>query len=293
LTARSYLFVPADQPDKLGNASRRQADAVIADLEDGVAPSAKTEARRAAAGWLADRSRGELPSVWVRVNPGKSLTKDIHATVLPALSGICLPKVRSPQQVQAVDGLLGQAEARCGMPPGSIKLLALVESAAGVLAAQAIAQEPRVVRLGLGELDLCAELGIEPSEDEHELIGVRTQVVLASAAAGLDPPVAPLATDVRDLEALRHSTEALRRIGFGARWAIHPAQVPVINRVFTPSQEAVEAARRLIGRFEATLATGRGVLLDDGGRIIDEAVVKSARRTLAQAAAAEATRARG
>jgi citrate lyase subunit beta/citryl-CoA lyase len=106
---------------------------------------------------------------------------------------------------------------------------------------------------------------------------VRMQIVLASAAAGLEPPIGPVSTDFTDLDALRESTWTLKRMGFGARAAIHPAQVGVINEMFTPTSEEVEEARRLLARFEAG---GRGATTDDDGRMIDEAFVRSARRIL-------------
>jgi citrate lyase subunit beta/citryl-CoA lyase len=140
-----------------------------------------------------------------------------------------------------------------------------------------------VRQLGLGELDLRAEVGIEPSDDERELLPVRVQVVLASAAAGLAPPIGPISTDFRDHEALQHSTDALRRLGFGSRWAIHPAQVPVINQVFMPTPEQLEAARRLVERFDGALDQGVGVGVDEDGKMVDEAVVRAARRILARA----------
>jgi citrate lyase subunit beta / citryl-CoA lyase len=161
--------------------------------------------------------------------------------------------------------------------------VSLLESAAGILSARAIAQEPRVWQLGLGELDLCAEVGIQPSADERELLSIRVHVVLASAAAGLEPPVGPVWTDFRDLAALRRSTEALRRVGFGSRWAIHPAQVPVINETFTPTPEQLEAARRLVERYDSALDEGVGVCVGEDGHMVDEAVVRAARRILARA----------
>jgi citrate lyase subunit beta/citryl-CoA lyase len=107
--------------------------------------------------------------------------------------------------------------------------------------------------------------------------------VLASAAAGLVPPIAPLSTDFRDLDALRYSTAALRRVGFGSRWAIHPAQVPVINETFTPTPEQLEAARRLVERYDGALDQGVGVGVDEDGKMLDEAVVRAARRILVRA----------
>jgi citrate lyase subunit beta / citryl-CoA lyase len=284
VTARSYLYVPGDQARKLQHALASGADAIIADLEDAVAPSAKADARRTVADWLATQLGGDQPELWVRVNSSsRLLADDVHAVVGPAVTGICLPKTHTPEQVHSLGALLAAAEQQAGLAEGSIKLVPLLESAAGILSARAIAEQPRVRQLGLGELDLCAEVGIEPSADERELLPIRVQVVLASAAAGLDPPIGPVSTDFADLEALRHSTDALRRLGFGSRWAIHPAQVPVINQTFTPSPEQVEAARRLVERYDGALDQGIGVCVDEDGHMVDEAVVRAARRTLGRA----------
>jgi citrate lyase subunit beta / citryl-CoA lyase len=283
-TARSYLYVPGDQPHKLRHALASGADAIIADLEDAVAPSAKVDARRSVAEWLATRFDGDQPELWVRVNASsRRLTEDVHAVVGPAVAGICLPKTHSPEQVRMLGELLAAAEQRGGVAAGSIRVVPLLESAAGLLSARAIAEQPRVWQLGLGELDLCAEVGIQPSADERELLPIRVQVVLASAAAGLAPPIGPVSTDLRDLVALRRSTEALRRVGFGSRWAIHPDQVAIINEAFTPTAGQVEAARRMVDRYDGALGHGVGVVVDEDGRMVDEAVVRAARRTLARA----------
>ena len=112
---------------------------------------------------------------------------------------------------------------------------------------------------------------------------MRSSVVLASAAAGIEPPVGPVSTNFRDLDALRHSTEALARLGYLGRACIHPAQAAVVNEVFTPSAEVVESARALIERYDAAVAAGEGVFTDDSGRMVDLAVVRQARRALALA----------
>jgi citrate lyase subunit beta / citryl-CoA lyase len=284
VSARSYLFVPGEQARKLQHALGSGADAIIADLEDAVAPSAKADARRMVADWLATQLDGDHPELWVRVNASaRLLADDVHAAVGPAVTGVCLPKSHTPEQIRRLGELLGAAEQRAGLAEGSIRIVPLLESAAGILSARAIAQEPRVWQLGLGELDLCAEVGIQPSADERELLSIRVQVVLASAAAGLEPPVGPVSTDFRDLAALQRSTEALRRVGFGSRWAIHPAQVPVINETFTPTPEQLEAARRLVERYDRALDEGVGVCVGEDGQMVDEAVVRAARRILARA----------
>ena len=284
VSARSYLFAPGDQTRKLQHALASGTDAIIADLEDAVAPSAKANARRTVANWLATQPNGERPELWVRVNAsGRLLAEDVQAVVGPIVTGICLPKTHTAEQVRSLGELLGAAERQASLAEGSTSIIPLLESAAGILSARAIAEQPRVRQLGLGELDLCAEVGFEPSADERELLSIRIQVVLASAAAGLAPPIAPISTDFLDLDAFQQSTEALRRLGFGSRWAIHPAQVPVINQAFTPTPEQLEAARRLVERYDGALDQGVGVCVDEDGQMVDEAVVRAARRILARA----------
>jgi citrate lyase subunit beta/citryl-CoA lyase len=140
-----------------------------------------------------------------------------------------------------------------------------------------------VQRLQVGEADLKADIGVELGDDQRELLYVRSHVVLVSAAAGIDPPVGPVDTNFKDVEALKTSTEAVKRMGYLGRACIHPAQAAVVNEVFTPSAEEVAEARDLIERFDAAMAAGDGVCLDARGRMVDEAVVRQARRLLSLA----------
>ncbi|HEX9711531.1 MAG TPA: CoA ester lyase [Actinomycetota bacterium] len=266
---RSMLYVPGDQPEKLAKAAARGADALIVDLEDAVPVGRKAEARATVAAWLRERPRA--PVVWVRVNADELLGEDVAAIAGDSPDGVYLPKCSSVAEVDRLVRALGEAD---------VPVCALLETAAGILDARAIASHPRVTRLAIGEADLSAELGIDPSPDERELAPMRAMVVLASAAAHLEPPVGPISTDFADLEALRASTVALKRMGFGGRAAIHPAQVAVINEVFTPTPDEVTRARELLERFEAS---GGGVVTGGDGRMVDEAIVRAARRTLAQA----------
>jgi citrate lyase subunit beta / citryl-CoA lyase len=264
MRARSWLYVPGNS-DKLAKAASRGADALILDLEDAVPIHEKEEARRAVAEYLRARTASS-PSVWVRVNSGEPLAADVEAIAVAGPDGISLPKVSSPDDitrlVKELDGI-------------DLPIVALIETAAGVLDAAAIARAPGVVRLAIGEADLSAELGITPSEDDRELAPMRAQIVLASAAAGIEPPVGPVSTDFRDLDAFRRSTVALRRMGFAGRATIHPAQIEIVNETFTPTDEEIHAAKRLLERYEA--ARG-GVFVDDDGRMVDEAIVRAARR---------------
>jgi citrate lyase subunit beta/citryl-CoA lyase len=209
--ARSYLYVPGDQPARLQRAAERGADALIIDLEDSVAPSAKDDARTHAGRWITAASRSSGP-VWVRVNPGQAAA-DIAATVWPGVTGVVVPKAE-PALLAQVGELLGQREPEIGLPAGSLAMLPLIETAAGLLAAPAIASAERVAQLGLGEADLAAELNLRPGPGREELMPLRLQIVLASAAARIAAPVAPVATNFRDLSALT-AFETAERDGSG------------------------------------------------------------------------------
>ena len=134
----------------------------------------------------------------------------------------------------------------------------------------------------IGELDLSAELGIDPT-NQLALLPLRMQIVVVSAALGLEAPLGPVSPDFRDLETLRQETEELAGLGFGSRPAIHPLQVPVYNEVFGPSPEVVARARKLVSLYDSALAEGRGAVTDDEGHMVDEAVVRLARRVLDRA----------
>ncbi len=282
-SARSFLFVPGDRTDMLAKAASRGADALILDLEDAVAPSAKAHARQTAAEWTA-RIAPPSPDVWVRVNhPGPLFEDDVRAVAGPGITGIMLPKVSAAQELERAADLLDARE-----DGGRIAILPIIETASGLLTVGELAACRRVRQLMIGELDLSAELGIDPS-DATALLPLRMQVVVASAAAGLEPPLGPVSPNFQDLEALTNETGALAALGFGSRPAIHPAQVPVFNHVFSPSPEAVARAQRLVDLYDAALAKGRGAVTDEAGHMVDEAVVRVARRLLEKADAGGAS----
>jgi citrate lyase subunit beta/citryl-CoA lyase len=267
MTIRSALYVPGDQDDKLRKAFSRGADAVIVDLEDAVVPARKDAARSTVGDWLIGLGERPPAEVWVRVNPGVAAAPDMAALGgHAAVTGFVLAKADGPECVEAAAALLDALGSAAVLSP-------LLESAAGILRAVEVARAPRVAYLQVGEVDLCADAGITLGDDEIELLHVRSAVVLASAAAGLPPPLAPVSTDFRDIERLRRSTLALQRLGYFGRACIHPAQVAVANQVFTPSADELERARSLVATFETA---GGGVTLDESGRMVDRAVVRRA-----------------
>ncbi|GAA0994096.1 CoA ester lyase [Acrocarpospora macrocephala] len=268
---RSALYVPGDQPGKLAGAATRGADSLIVDLEDAVPAAAKPQARATVARWLASDGPAVAreTQLWIRINPGEAGLADLAEVAHPAVTGICVAKTESVDWLAELDRKLADYP--------HLVLCPILESAAAVLSAPRLAKAPRVARLQLGEADLRADLGVDPGDDERELLWARSHVVLASAAAGLAPPLAPVSTAITDPDALRRSTHALRRLGFHGRACIHPAQIPIVHEVFTPTPGELSRAQALITRFENT---PDGVLVDDDGRMVDEAVIRQARRTL-------------
>ena len=273
LPIRSYLYVPGSDPRRIEKALASEADAVILDLEDAVAPNRKEEARTTVAEVL--RSEHEKP-VFVRINAPDSVLaeEDVEAVAGPRLAGLRLPKTESPESVRRV----AQWFENLGCEAG---LQCLIESALGLeFAFQIAGAHEKVVGMSLGEADLAADLGVR---GDAGLLYARSRLVAATRAAGLPGPVQSVYTNVRDAEGLRRSTMEGKNMGFVGRSAIHPAQIEVINEVFTPTEEEVAEAKDLLARLEESTGTGTGAFALEDGRFVDEAVVGSARLTLALA----------
>jgi citrate lyase subunit beta/citryl-CoA lyase len=268
---RSYLYVPGDAPDALATALEHNADAVVVDLVDTAPP-----ARTAVARWLRTLPTGA--PVWVRINPGPVGHDDAREVVGPNLRGLCVARTESTTQLDALDAVLSMVETEAGLPPRAVPLAPSLETAGAILAAPSIARAGRVERLHLGETDLRAELGIDASPDERELTLVRSQVVLASAAAGLAPPVGP-ASPSPEAERVRASAQLLRRLGFHGRACWRPEHVAVIHDVFTPSEAALAEAQDTVDRYAAAAKDGLSAV-DSSGRTIDGASLRAARRIL-------------
>lgn len=275
--ALTWLYAPGDRPDVVAKALGSGADVVLVDLEDAVPPDRKDYARAATAELLAERARGR-PAVHVRVNAldGPLLAADLAALAgLPGLGGLRLPKVGSAGDVARVARILREA----GDAPA---LYPLLESALGLENAFAIASaDPAVRGVALGEADLRADLGLA---GEEALAWPRVRTVVAARAAGLAPPAQSVYADVRDLAGLAASCRAGRALGFLGRAAIHPRQLPVIERAYLPSAQEVAAARETVAAADAS----PGALALPDGRFVDPAVVAGARRVLTLAARSRA-----
>ena len=267
---RSYLYVPGHRADLVAKAHATVADAVVIDLEDGVPLTHKSLARQTVSQAVHGTCSRPL---WVRISPPgmAGASDDLAAAAGPRLTGVRIAKVESREQVRAVAAQLDTLHCDAGIQ-------CTIESALGVERIAEIARaDERVTTIGLGEADLAADLGVETDEG---LQYARGRCVVAAMAAGLAPPVQSVFRNLADLDELRRSTENGRGSGFLGRSAIHPRQLAVINAVYTPTNERVRDARKLIHELERSVAVGVSAFVLPDGRFVDLAVVASARRTL-------------
>ncbi|MFC0406859.1 HpcH/HpaI aldolase/citrate lyase family protein [Roseomonas elaeocarpi] len=281
------LYVPANVARFVNKAAATGADAVILDLEDSVPLANKAEARDALAGAVATcRAGADRMAVLARVNrPLRLAVPDLVAAVAAGVDGVLLTKVHGPEHVALVAELLDELEAE--RPPGTPRraptaLVPVVETPRAALRLEAIAAaSPRIVGMLVGAEDLAAECG--STADDPLMVGVKRQMVLAAAAAG----IAPLGTlgsvaDFRDPEAVRSVAEQARRSGFTGASCIHPALVPVLNAAFSPGEAELALARRQLAAAEEAAREGRGSFTVDG-RMVDEPILRRARRLVAAA----------
>ncbi len=279
--ARSMLFVPATSERKIDKAFASAADAVILDLEDAVATAEKQAAARLLRGIVGVKR--QLPA-WVRINAMSTpyCHQDIVCAAVPGMAGIILPKAESAGDIVSIDWLISQVEAEAGLAPGSIGLMAIVETARGLAAVDSIAAaSARLVRLMFGAVDLAADMTIDIADDAGATDQARFAVARASAAAGLVAPLDTAFVDIAALDALHATSVRAKGLGFGGKSCIHPAQVAVVNQVFTPSERELAWATRVVEAFEAAERAGQGALRLDG-EMIDYPVVHRARRLLAR-----------
>lgn len=287
---RSYLFVPGDSPRKLEKAMGSGAEALILDLEDSVSPSRKTEARQCVARFLVEaRSVERRPNLIVRLNAFSSgLTdSDLTSVIQGAPDAVLLPKCEKGADVQHLDALLNVHEAEAGLPQGNTGIHALVtETATGVLNAGSYAgKSARLRSLSWGGEDLSADIGASrnrvPDGRYADVFRLARSLTLLGAAAAAVDAVDAVFTDISDLEGLERESLAAVADGFSGKMAIHPSQVPVINHAFTPSDQAVAWARKVVDLFrQAGPDTG---VLSLEGRMIDRPHLRQAVRILKRA----------
>jgi citrate lyase subunit beta/citryl-CoA lyase len=276
---RCLLFAPGSEPRKLRRVDEFGADGVVLDLEDAVAEAEKTEARTLVRAALAGLRA--TPVVVVRVNGADTnrFADDVRAVVSPDLDCVMVPKVEGPEILDELDALLTELEA----PRGAVRILPILETAAGVANADAIAAggNGRVITLLFGIVDYSRDLDIEVGPDAHELLYARSRVAIAARAAGLRAPLDGPWLDLQDLDGLAEETRRVRRLGFGGRIAIYPGQVEVIQRTCGElSETARERLQRVVEEFERAESEGIASIQVDG-HFVDYPVYVHAKQRLA------------
>lgn len=284
---RSFLFTPANHPRRVEKVFQVGADAVILDLEDAVAVAEKVKAREDVVAAFT-KANGECLH-YVRINSVDTVfwQEDISATVGPWLDGIVLPKVESGETLLQVEAVIAEAERAAGLAVGSLDLLPIIETARGVESAAEIATAgSRIRRFAFGGGDYTLDLDYEWSADEEVLSYARARLSHAARLGDLLPPIDTVVLQIKDDPRFEASARRGRKFGFGGKLCIHPNQVPLTHRVFTPSPEEVAHAEAVVAAFEAAEASGSASIQLDG-YFIDYPIVYKSQRILALAAMLE------
>lgn len=286
LVRRSTLILPVNVPRFVERAHLRGADAIMLDLEDAVPPEEKDRARRLIDDAIPLVSRGGA-EVLVRVNhDAANLAEDLEASVRHGVDGICFPKTESAREVEHLEGHIADLERRRRLAPGRIEIAPLVESPRGLLNLEAIAVASRRIRtVSLGPEDYCLGLGVEPSADGAELHYALSKLVTVCKAVGIAPMgLLGSIAGFRNLASFELAAARARDLGCVGASCIHPDQVVVLNRVFSPSLERFEDARRTVAAFEEGLRSGTASV-SVGGVMVDTPVYRRAQHVLERAAA--------
>ncbi len=289
---RTALFVPGNRPDRVDKAVNSEADAVIIDLEDAVPLVQKKNARCITREKL---TQHQNKTIFVRVNAlgSEFAQEDLDDVVIEGLSGIIVPKVETCFHIQEINQLLSRAEKKNRVSPGTVPIIPLIESAKAVQNVFEIASERteplRTFTVAFGAADYGLDLGIQITREGTELLYARSKIPLACRAAGIGPPLdTPFMIDIKDQEALRKDAQRARQLGFQGKLCIHPSQIECCNTIFSPTEDEISFANRVIEAFENAEAEGVGAIQVDG-KFIDYAVVAHARRIKKRASFLEGT----
>ena len=276
---RSLLFCPANEPRKVAKLSGAGADAVVLDLEDAVATSEKASAGSGVRDALATL-RGPLRCVRVNALDSRHGEDGVRSAVCSYLDVVVAPKIETVQDLRRLDRLIGEAEIASAIAVGRIRIIALIETAAGICAAQAIARVGgRLLKVALGSADLGNDLGLSTmnSDVTGALHYGRSKLVYDARAAGLGPPLDGPFLEIRDQEGLAADCRLSCSFGYGGRVCIHPDQVTAVNRAFAPDHADVEFARKVIDAFAEAEHRGSASVAVEG-RFVDYPIVYKARR---------------
>jgi len=278
---RSWMFVPGNRDRFIQKAKSSNADAIFLDLEDGVLPAEKSDARSRVAATLAEDWSGPLRYVRVNALSTPWFKDDIEQVVRPGIEGICLTKVVKPQDIHEASALIEKIEKKNGLAAGKVQILAAIESARGLLNALAIADSnPRVVGLMFGAEDYALDLGLGARREKEaaELIYARSSLVVAAAAAGI-LSVDGVFPNLDDPDGLLHDAVQARRLGFTSKSTFNPRQIDVLNRIFSPQPDEIEYARKIAAGFREAEARGDASVAI-GGQLVDKPILLRALRIL-------------
>jgi citrate lyase subunit beta/citryl-CoA lyase len=283
---RSWMFVPGHRQKMIDKALGLSTDAIMLDIEDGVAPNEKDTARRLIGEALGQPKAPTSPARFVRINAigHARMDVDLDSVVRSGLDGLVLPKVETAADVKKVDAILTQRERGLKMISGRVKFLVAIESPRGLLNAPAIAAcSPRVCGLIFGAEDYGRELGLPTFREgeARDLLYARSAVVVAAAAAHVQA-VDGVWVDLKDTDGLLGFARQSRRLGFSGMSLIHPSQIEPINQTFSPTSEEIDYAGQVVKAFEEASLRGDGSIAF-GGQLIDRPIVERARRTLEMA----------
>ena len=277
---RSLLFVPGNQPRMLDRASGLKPDAFIPDMEDSVPIDEKANAREVTASYLAKLGAGGTPVI-PRVNSLDTglLDDDLAAVVGGDVFGVSVGKIYTADDIALISSKLEALERNAGLELGSVKLVPWIETAMAIVNVYEICvASPRIVGVAFGAEDYTNDMGVERSDSEAETYFARNSIAVAARAAdvfALDTPY----FSFRDPDGLRENAGVARQYGFKGKFAIHPAQIDIINETFSPSASEIEHARRVVKAFDEAASRGRGSTSLDG-KVVDVPVVKRAQAVL-------------
>jgi len=280
------MFVPGHRQKMIDKALGLDADAIMLDIEDGVAPNEKDTARKNIADSLGREKAPRTPARFVRINAigHTRMDADLEAVVRSGLEGLVCPKVDTVDEVRTIDAILNRKEQLNRLEKGSVKLLIAIESPRGLLNAAAIAAAcPRIIGIMFGAEDFGREIGL-PAVREGEardLIYARSSIVIAAASAHVQA-IDGVWVDLNDTAGLLAFAKQSRQLGFSGMSCIHPAQVQAINNTFSPTAEEIDYCQRVLRAFEEANARGDGTIAF-GGQLIDRPIVERARRTVEMA----------
>jgi citrate lyase subunit beta / citryl-CoA lyase len=283
---RTMLYVPGNNSAMVKDAQIYRSDSILFDLEDSVSLKEKDAARFLVFNALHTLFYGSIEKV-VRINAldGPFGMEDVKAMVAAGVDAIRLPKAECADDIRRLDKAVAEAERRYGMREGSTKLMAAIESAAGVLNAKEIAMaSPRLVAIAIGAEDFVTDLHTSRSREGTEIFVARSIVVMAARAAGI-MAIDTIFPDVADEQGFENEVRLAKQLGFDGKSVIHPLQIPIVNSVYAPTKEEVQKALRVVAAMQEAEAKGSGAIALDG-RMLDKPILERALRNLELARAA-------